>query len=106
MQWFNNLKVSMKVFISCFIFLLGIVVISILGITTLRSANEDFAGFYSNRFVPASQLNGIMTDFLHIRVNMGIEQAAAEQNDWNLVNRGIEESKKYGADYQDLWEKV
>lgn len=54
-----------------------------------------------------AQLNAIMTDFLHIRVNMGIEQAAAEQNDWALVNKGVEEeSKKYGADYQELWKKL
>ena len=105
MQWFNNLKVSMKVFISCFIFLAGIILISVLGITTLRSANEDFAHFYNNKFVPVAQLNGIMTDFLHIRVNMGIEQAAAEQNDWALVNKGVEESKKFGAEYQELWKK-
>ncbi len=105
MKWFNNLRVSMKVFISCAIFLVAIVIISILGITTLRSANQDFSHFYNEGFVPASQLNGILTNFLHIRVNMGIEQAAADNNDWNTVNKAIEESKKYGEEYQVLWKK-
>ncbi len=105
MKWFNNLKVGLKVLISCLIFLIAIVIISVLGITTLRSANQDFAHFYNEGFVPVSQLNGILANFLHIRVNMGVEQAAAEKNDWDTVNRAIEDSKKYGADYQELWKK-
>lgn len=96
----------MKVFMACFIFLVAIVIVSVMGIITLQSANKDFASFYTNKFLPVAQLNAIMTDFLHIRVNMGIEQAAAEQNDWALVNKGIDESKKYGADYQELWKKL
>ncbi|MBP7737269.1 MAG: MCP four helix bundle domain-containing protein [Spirochaetes bacterium] len=105
MKWFNNLKVGKKVFLSSFIFLVIIFIISIMSIISLRMFNNNFIGFYNDRFMPVTQLNTILQDFLHIRVNMGISQTAAEDNDWNLVRSKVEETKKYGEDYQNLWKK-
>lgn len=41
----------MKVFMACFIFLVAIVIVSVMGIITLQSANNEFASFYHNKFL-------------------------------------------------------
>jgi methyl-accepting chemotaxis protein len=105
MKWFNNLKVGVKVFLSSAIFLILIGIISLMGVLSLRSAQGGFGSFYDNRFMPVTQLNGILSNLLHIRVNMGTEQIAAEEGQWDAVNKAIEDSKKYGAAYQEYWKQ-
>jgi len=105
MQWFNNLRVSLKVLLSCLVFLVIIAVISIQGISSIRSADREFEIFYKDRFIPVRQLNHIMRNLLQIRINMMQEQLHAEANKWNLVEERMENSKKLTEEYGDLWKK-
>ncbi|MBP7736107.1 MAG: MCP four helix bundle domain-containing protein [Spirochaetes bacterium] len=105
MKWFNNLRVSLKVFLSCLVFLVIIAAISIQGIYAIRTADADFGIFYNDRFTPVRQLNHIMRNLLQIRVNMVQEMLSAENNDWGEVAKRKEDSKKLSGEYMELWKK-
>ena len=103
MKWFNNLRVSMKVLISCMIFIILIGVISIQGITSMRSADEAFQTFYADRFVPVRQLNLIFKGILQVRINMLQEKIAVQLNNMKAFEERIEASGKIHAANEKMW---
>ena len=103
MKWFNNLKVSMKVFLSCLVLLIFLVIVGSNGYYSLNSSSEGFASFYKNRFIAVRQLNNIMRNLLQIRINMLQEQAAAESNNVSEVQSRKEYSMKLAKEYSKLW---
>ncbi|HON77096.1 MAG TPA: methyl-accepting chemotaxis protein [Spirochaetota bacterium] len=103
MKWFNNLKVSMKVFLSCLILLIFLVIVGANGYVSLHSSNEGFTTFYKDRFIPVRQLNRIMRNLLQIRINMLQEEAAAEKGDFAEVESRKQNSMKLAKEYNKLW---
>ncbi len=103
MKWFNNRKVGVKVFLSCFIFMLIIGFISFQGIMSMNGATHDFNEFYADRFIPVRQLNRITASLLQIRINMVQEQLSAEEGNWTEVENRKKNSKEITDAYNKEW---
>jgi hypothetical protein len=105
MKWFNNLKVGVKVFLSCMVFMVLIVSIASQSIITMRAANGSFEEFFNDRFLPVRQLNRIMRNLLQIRINILQEYEGAKTNNWAEVENRMADSKKLAGEYNELWAK-
>lgn len=105
MKWFNNMKVSRKVLMSCLVFIVLILIISGQGMLSMNNSEKGFNTFYDDRFIPVRQLNRIMRNLLQIRINMLQEQLAGKKGDWQEVQKRIDASKELAVQYQDLWKK-
>ncbi len=105
MNWFNNLKVAYKVLLSCLVFILLILIVSLQGIRNINTMGSAFDSFYADRFVPLRQLSHIMRNFLQIRGNMREEFIAAGKGDWAIVEESKKQSKELAEDYKKTWEE-
>lgn len=105
MKWFNNLKVSYKVFLSCLVFLLIITGISFQSYMLSNMANARLREFYSYKFEPVRWLNRIERNILQRRVNMLQAFSSAKENNWAEVENRINNSKKLAEQNEDLWRK-
>ena len=106
MQKVDNLKVIVKVFTLCLVFIIIIVYISIQGILSLSSTTEAFESFYLNQFNSVKNLNNIAKKLLQIRVNMLQEKRAAERGDLNEIRWRQEYSNILTDDYKKIWADV
>lgn len=103
MKWFNNLKVSIKVFLSCLVLLVFLIIIGSNGYYSLNSSNAGFTTFYKDRFIPVRQLNKIMRNLLQIRINMLEEGSAAEKGDLEAIRNRREQTQNLAKEYNKLW---
>ena len=106
MQKVDNLKVIVKVFTLCLVFIIIIVYISIQGILSLSSTTEAFESFYLNQFNSVKNLNNIAKKLLQIRVNMLQEKRAAERGDLNEIRWRQEYSNILTDDYKKIWADI
>jgi len=104
-KWFNNLRVSIKVFSACVVFLLLLVVMAVFGVITLNGSQQDFDSFYKNRFQAVMELNDIMKHMLQIRINMAVEEQATKNGDIEEALKRHEDSKKRAQEYLGIWER-
>ncbi len=105
MKWFNNLRVGLKVLLSCMVFMVMIVAIASQGMLSLNTASGNFDTFFADRFMSLSHLSGIMRNLLQIRVNMLQEFEGAKANNWGEVDKRMKDSKKLVEEYNVLWDK-
>ncbi len=100
MKWFNNLKVSSKVLLSCSVFM--IIILGLAGNTylTLESADTSFNNFYNDKFIASVELSNIQNALTQLRVNMIIQINAAKRKDTNEVQRIAEVNKSIAEDYR------
>lgn len=105
MKWFNNLRVAWKIFISCMLFILLIVLISSYSMINTNNSAGDFQSFYADRFMPTRYLNRIMRNLLQVRVNMLQEQVAAENGDWKEVEERMKYTEELVSEYNAEWKK-
>jgi hypothetical protein len=103
LQKVDNLKVIVKVFTLCLVFIIIIIYISIQGIMSLNSTTEAFESFYLNQFNSVKSLNNIAKKLLQIRVNMLQEKRAAERGDLNEIRWRQEYSNILTTDYKKIW---
>lgn len=106
MQKVDNLKVIVKVFTLCLVFIIIIVYISIQGILSLSTTTEAFESFYLNQFNSVKNLNNIAKKLLQIRVNMLQEKRAAERGDFNEIRWRQEYSNILTDDYKKIWADI
>ncbi len=106
MKWFNDLKISAKVMLSCTILLLITLGISTKSYLNIDSSDKDFDTFYKDRFLAVVELDGIQESFLQLKANMILQQVAAEKKDLagekKYLNDNIpviEEYKKHLKNY-------
>jgi len=78
MKWFNNLKVGIRVLLSCLLFIILITAIAVQGMNSMQNADKAFQSFFADRFVPVRELNRIFMGILQVRINM-MEQVIAVQ---------------------------
>jgi methyl-accepting chemotaxis protein-1 (serine sensor receptor) len=105
MQWFNNLKVGKKVFLSCLVFLVLIILISVEGLISTTVSERGFKSFYEDRFKALQYLSTINRDVINIKTNMIQQQMAGEKKNWAKIDNLADELKRYVAEYTGLWEK-
>jgi methyl-accepting chemotaxis protein len=104
MKWFNNLKVRNKVMLASFMFVIMIAVIAAQGIRSMQHATENFNSLYNDRLIPIRQLNRMLLDLLQIRINMVQEQLAAENGNWEEVEKRKKYSDEITEHYKKEWE--
>ncbi|HSV97395.1 MAG TPA: methyl-accepting chemotaxis protein [Spirochaetota bacterium] len=105
MKWFNNLRVSLKVMLSCLVLILLMGVIALSGIISQRDASVRFERFYNKEFMPVRYMNRTVRNILQLRINMLQEYESARLGDWDEVKKRMENSKSLHAEYMDLFEK-
>jgi methyl-accepting chemotaxis protein len=105
MQWFNNLKVGKKVFLSCLVFLVLIILISAEGLISTTISEKGFKSFYEDRFKALQYLSVINRDVINIKTNMIQQQMAGEKKDWKQIDKYLEELKIFVTQYTGAWEK-
>jgi len=105
MKWFNNQKVAVKVFLSCFVFIILISIISVQGIISMNNSNDSFQTFYKDRFEPVVQLNEIFGGILQVRINMLQEKIAIQLNNEEAFRKRLASSKKIHEIISNQWGK-
>jgi methyl-accepting chemotaxis protein len=100
MKWFNDLKVAVKVLLSCSVFM--IIIIGISGNTyfSVNSADKEFKDFFSNRFITSLELNKIQKDLLQLRINMLVQLDAAKEGNLIGVQKIVDENRLITDDYR------
>lgn len=104
MKWFNNLKVAVKVFISCFMFIILIIILAVSGLNSITESDEAFNTFYEDRFVPVRELNKMFKNILQIRINMIQEELAFKEKRFDDMEKRFENSKKLSEQNNKIWE--
>ena len=104
MKWFNNLKVRNKVMLASLMFVIMIAVIAVQGIQNMQAAEENFTTLYNDRLIPIRQLNRVLLHLQQIRINMVQQQLAAENGNWEEVERRFASSVEETKAYQKEWE--
>ena len=105
MTWFNNLKISLKIIVSCLLFMAIIVVLSYQQYTSLSRADQEFSTFYADRFVPVRELNKFYKNLLQIRINMLQEKIAAEFQEWDTFEARLKNSEELREKNEKIWEE-
>lgn len=100
MKWFNNLKVSVKVLLSCSVFMLIILILSIHTFLTLRDTDIAFDSFYNEKFVSSVELANIQNDLSQLRINMLLQINAAKKNDITEVQKIADINNSVTTDYK------
>jgi hypothetical protein len=106
LQKIDNLKVIVKVFTLCLIFILIIVYISIQSIMSLNATHYAFESFYLNQFNSVKNLNNIAKKLLQIRVNMLQEKRGAERGNLNEIRWRQEYSNILTGDCKKIWADI
>lgn len=103
MKWFFDLRIRTKILLSNAVFITMIVVVALLGYTSVRSAANQYDDFYANRFMPVRQLNGTMRNILQIRINQLQELRSGKEGDWEEVRKRIQMSAELKEKNAELW---
>ena len=104
MKWFNNLKVAKKVLLSCLVFILLIIAISVQGIVSSSDTSKAFHKFYEAEFTPIRELNRIMRNILQIRINMLQQYIHAQEKDYVEIQKRRTDSDNLRKKYMEDWE--
>jgi methyl-accepting chemotaxis protein len=93
-NWFYNLRISVKLIIGFVIVAIIAGIIGIVGIVYITSINEADTIMYREHTVPLGELATVMEKYQRIRVNM----RKMVTNDTNMVNESISLIEKYSSE--------
>lgn len=105
MKWFSNLKLAMKVLFVCAIFVLLIIIVASIGITTIKAFGNTFTNYRESRVMALVELLNITNNTLQVRINMGDELLASDRNDMAAIRKLIEENKKTTKNINERFER-
>ncbi len=105
MKWFNNLKVSTKVLLSCLVFMFVIIAITGQSYFATERSNDGFKEFYNDKFMPVRWLNRTMRNVLQRRIDMLQAIEASQEKNYNEMNKRLESAQKLRVENADLLKK-
>ncbi len=105
MKWFNNQKISIKVFLTSLIFIILIAGISFQGIVSMNNADSAFKKFYADRFVPVRQLNILFKGLMQVRINMLQEKIAIQLNNKAEFDKRLKSSGEIHKKNANIWKE-
>jgi methyl-accepting chemotaxis protein len=101
MKWFNNLKVAVKVLLSCSIFLVIILGIAANSYFNIKNTDSEFDSFYNDRFMSAVDLGGLQDSFGRLKANMVLQQFYAEKKDTANYEKYFNDNKPVIEEYRN-----
>lgn len=105
MKWFSNLKVAVKVFLCCFVFLSIISGLALQSYVNTKEANQSMTALYQDRFQPVRWLNRMARNILQRRINMIATAEALAAKNTAEVKKRMEDSVALGKANEDLWKQ-
>ncbi|MBN2038562.1 MAG: Tar ligand binding domain-containing protein [Spirochaetes bacterium] len=103
MKWYNNLRISVKVFLACAFFVIVIIRISIQGITAINSAEKGFDSFFNEEFTSIKNLNNLFSNILQVRINMLQENLAILSDNMDEFNKRLNDSAERHKINAKVW---
>lgn len=100
MKWFNDLKVSVKVLLSCSIFLIIILGISANSYFNIQVTDHEFDTFFNDKFISAVELGGLQDSFGRLKANMVMQQVSAEKKDTKGLEKYYNDNKPVIEEYR------
>lgn len=70
MKWFSNLKLSLKICMLSFIFIIFIIIVGIMGLSNMKSSNIRFKSLNDDRLMPMYDLGEARVQLMDIRLNV------------------------------------
>ncbi len=92
MQWFYNLKISVKLLSAFIIVAIIAAVVGIVGITNIAKLDHSGTQLYEEMTVPIVQMSHISTEYQKMRVDVRAAILAEDQNDIEVVITNIEKA--------------
>lgn len=94
LNWFNNLKISMKFILSFSVVLLILVAIGVFGIANANKINNNLEDIYANRLVAITELGTVSSNLHRINSSVGSYMLNKDPESRNAEKAKIEESAK------------
>lgn len=104
MAWFKNQKVGIKIFISCMVFILLLILGSITAIAAIYNFEDEFDTFNDDRVGPIVQLNNIKDDMMQIRIDFDAILFALDENNTSEITERTVNANRLEDDYRNLFE--
>lgn len=102
MKWFRNLKLARKISFLSLVFILFMLGIGFLGITSLHSNNKDFQSLNNDRLIPMHDLEEAKANLINIQLDVKSHLTTVDGN----VKKQLEDDiLKYEKEYDSLIKK-
>lgn len=103
MRWYQNMKISAKLFLGFSLILIGALAIGTVGILNLRTITTNSDTMYEHMTVPIAELSQIATSFQRIRVNMRDIILADDPAKYSYYEERAEERRKEMTEHSEVF---
>ncbi|MCX7710179.1 MAG: methyl-accepting chemotaxis protein [Clostridia bacterium] len=99
MQWFNDLRIRVKLILSFLILAVFTAVVGIIGISNMYTIDQRTEDMYYNNYLPVQDLTSLQRNLLFIRSNFLL---MVYEKDTSKLQQRIEEINKWTAEDNDF----
>jgi methyl-accepting chemotaxis protein len=103
MKWFNNLNVAMKVFLSCLVFIVLLIVGSVFAVSSITQTEKDIDSYKADRVDCVIQCYDMYKNVLQARINMFAAMEALNANDRTEIDSRVADYRNRKAENEKLW---
>lgn len=104
MDFFKNLRISVKILLACLVFLLFILIIAYLGYRSQQRQIQSYEKIYSQRFRSVIALQVISRNIYQMQTNIYRQLVSAQSGRWEAIDPVRKESKELRSEYLKYWD--